>query len=67
MDADAASDKGVMTFDRQVVNRAAPMIEALHNGAQVAVFIHQTVVAAERADLNESVELVQHPMVWRGI
>ena len=67
VDADAASDKSVVPLNGQVVDGAAAVLGALHNGPQVAVLIHQTVVSAQRADLNEGVELVEHPVVRGGI
>ena len=67
MDPDAASNEGMVAFNRQVVDGASAQLSAIHNWTQVTVFIHQAIISTQRADLNKGVELVQHPVVRCGI
>ena len=58
MNADATSDEGVVALHREVVDGAAAKVGAVHDRPQMAVLIHQAVISAKAADLNEGVELV---------
>ena len=67
MNADAAGDEGVMPFDRQVVDRAGAELGFADDGAQVPVVINKAVISAKAVDFDEGVELVEYPVVRRGI
>lgn len=67
MNPHTAGDERVMALNSEVVDGAGAELRVLHDGAQVVVLIHQAVVAAQRADFDKGVELVEHPMVWGGI
>ena len=67
VDADATGQECVMTFNGQVVDRATAKLGLADNGTEMSIGIYQTVIAAERVDFDERIELVEYPVVWGGI
>ena len=67
MHADAAGNKSVVPFNRQVVDSARAELRLADDGAQVPVVIDEAVVSAKRVNLDKGVELVEYPVVGRGV